>query len=273
MKMQDNNYILGTHYEELERLGLQHAVWKEHAQEAWAGAGFEKGQTIADICCGPGYASLDLAEIVGPTGKVVAIDRSENFLSTLNQRALAKGLTNIQTVSCDFNVEQMPDIQLDNAWARWAFAFMQDPRNVLEQVVSRLKEGGKLVVHEYFCWETWRMVPRCEPVEEFGYRFIKNWRLDGGEPNIGLDLLEWLPSLGCTVVSTRQFVRFAQPHAELWQWPKTFVFVGVDRLVDLGKMSATEAEIVKQAWLKHEANPNAYIVTPGLLEIIAQRKC
>lgn len=270
--MQDDDYILGTHTEELERLGLQHAVWKEHAQEAWASAGFGKDQTIADICCGPGYASLDLAEIVGPGGSIVAIDRSEKFLSTLNTRAHTSGLSNIQTVMCDFNADQMPNITLDHAWARWAFAFMQRPRDVLEQVVNRLRIGGKLVVHEYFCWETWRMVPRCSPVEEFGYRFIANWRLDGGEPNIALDILEWLPSLGCTVVSMRQHVRFAQPHMELWQWPKTFVFVGVERLVDLGKMSVDEAEIVKQAWLTLETNPNAYIVTPGLLEIIATKQ-
>lgn len=116
------------------------------------------------------------------------------------------------------------------------------------------------------------MVPRCHPVEEYGKRFIANWRLDGGEPNIGLDLLEWLPSLGCTVVSTRQIVRLAQPHMDVWQWPKTFVMVGVDRLVDLGKMTPEEAIIAKDAWMKMEANPYAYIVTPGLLEIVAEKQ-
>ena len=69
----------------------------------------------------------------------------------------------------------------------------------------------------------------------------------------------------------RHGLGLAQPHQAVWQWPTTFVFVGVDRLVDLGKMTADEAEIVKDAWMKHEANPNAYLVTPGLLEIIVEK--
>jgi len=116
--MSDSDYILGTHDEELERLGLQHNVWSAYAHEAWARAGFAQGQTIADIGCGPGFASIDLAQIVGPTGSVIAMDRSEHFLASLNKRARQSGLTNINTVSCDFNIDPIPDTPLDNAWAR-----------------------------------------------------------------------------------------------------------------------------------------------------------
>ena len=38
------------------------------------------GSRVIDIGCGPGYATLDLAEIVGRTGEVFAIERSERFL-------------------------------------------------------------------------------------------------------------------------------------------------------------------------------------------------
>ena len=57
----DRDYVLGTQDEEIQRLRLQHAVWRPRALEAWRRARFNAGQTIVDIDCGPGYASLDLA--------------------------------------------------------------------------------------------------------------------------------------------------------------------------------------------------------------------
>src|SRR5678816_202122 len=76
----EQDYVLGTHDEELNRLGLQHRVWRPRALDAWRRAGFTIGQTILDVGCGPGYATLDLAEIAGTTGRVVAMDRSARFL-------------------------------------------------------------------------------------------------------------------------------------------------------------------------------------------------
>jgi ubiquinone/menaquinone biosynthesis C-methylase UbiE len=62
----EKDYLLGTHDEEVERLGLQHRVWRPRASDAWRRAGFTTGQTLLDVGCGPGWATLDLAEIVGP---------------------------------------------------------------------------------------------------------------------------------------------------------------------------------------------------------------
>jgi len=66
----ERDYVLGTHHEEIARLRLQHRVWRARVLEAWRGAGFAPGHTLLDIGCGPGYAALDLAEIVGPGGRI-----------------------------------------------------------------------------------------------------------------------------------------------------------------------------------------------------------
>src|SRR6476659_10610081 len=63
----DRDYLLGTHDQEVRRLGVQHAVWRARVLDAWQRAGFGPGQAILDLGCGPGYAALDLAEVVGPT--------------------------------------------------------------------------------------------------------------------------------------------------------------------------------------------------------------
>ena len=59
--MSERDYVLGTHDAEVERLGLQHRVWRERARDAWARAGIAAGQTVIDVGAGPGYAAIDLA--------------------------------------------------------------------------------------------------------------------------------------------------------------------------------------------------------------------
>ncbi len=86
--MTEHDYVLGTHDDELIRLGLQHRVWRPRALDVWRRAGFTVGQTLLDVGCGPGYATADLAGIVGDRGQVVAVDRSERFLEVL--RAIAR---------------------------------------------------------------------------------------------------------------------------------------------------------------------------------------
>src|SRR5262245_42646751 len=76
----EREYVLGTKDDEIERLGLQHRVWRPRALDAWRRAGITVGQTVIDVGAGPGHAAIDLAGIVGPLGKVVAVDRSAHFL-------------------------------------------------------------------------------------------------------------------------------------------------------------------------------------------------
>ena len=119
MTRMEKDYILGTHDDEIERLGLQHRVWRPYVTDAWHRAGFAAGQTLLDIGCGPGYASLDLAEITGPTGKIHAFDRSRRFLNALDAAARARGLANITAEEIDLDLGALPDAHADGAWCRW----------------------------------------------------------------------------------------------------------------------------------------------------------
>src|SRR6185436_18590137 len=95
MKPDEKEYVLGTDRAELERLGLQHQLWLAQAAAAWERAGFRRGQKLLDVGCGPGFATIDLAQRVGPRGKVVAVDISQRFLAHLETLAKARGLANI----------------------------------------------------------------------------------------------------------------------------------------------------------------------------------
>jgi 2-polyprenyl-3-methyl-5-hydroxy-6-metoxy-1,4-benzoquinol methylase len=54
------------------------------------------GQVVADLGCGSGYYTLPLAELVGPEGKVYAVDLGKNCIRALEKKADKGGYHNIE---------------------------------------------------------------------------------------------------------------------------------------------------------------------------------
>ncbi len=269
---QNRDYVLGTDDEEISRLALQHRVWRPRALDAWRRAGFSVGQTLMDIGCGPGHASFDLAGIVGPTGRVIAVDGSRRFLDFLQATCSQRGLGNIETTEADLDRADLPESAADGAWCRWVFAFVKNPRRVLERVRAALKPGGVLVLHEYFDYSTWRVTPRSARIEQFVQAVMKSWRADGGEPDIALELSVWLGELRFEIKEMRPIVDIVPPTNFVWQWLRTFIHVNRQRLLKLGHLTAEQAEGISQALEEVEAGPHAFMVTPAVLEIIVVRQ-
>ena len=266
------DYVLGTHDEEIERLGLQHRAWRQRALEAWNSAGIGPGHTVLDVGCGPGYAALDLAELVGPSGRVVALDKSERFLRALDVKCRERGSDNIITHPVDLDTGEFPEVIADRAWGRWLFAFVKDPRAVLARIAAALAPDGVIVVHEYFDYATWRAAPRCPELEEFVSAVMASWRDNGGEPDIALSLPRWLEELGFELRSARPIIDVVQPDHPKWPWLATFVEVARSRLVDLGHLSPSRSESIWRAFLALQATPGARMITPAVLEIVAARR-
>jgi SAM-dependent methyltransferase len=254
-------YVLGTNDEELSRLGLQHRVWRDRALDAWRRAGFGAGQTILDVGCGPGFATADLA---GIAARVVAVDQSKRFLEALVRD---RGKSNIETFQLDLNTEPLPVKDADGVWVRWVFAFVRSPRNLLDRIRAALKPGGMIVIHEYFDYSTWRFSERSEIFENFVATVMRSWRASGGEPDIARELLTWL---GGDVVSAKPLIEVITPRDFMWQWPKTFVNVGLDRLVELGEMTSPDAAAVRKEFARLEAVKGIRMFTPAVLEIICR---
>src|SRR5436305_10635023 len=85
---QEKEYVLGTNYEELNRLGFQHQMWRAQAYAIWERAKFAPGMRLLDVGCGPGFATRDLSALVGSQGAVGAIDQSEKFVEHVKSLSL-----------------------------------------------------------------------------------------------------------------------------------------------------------------------------------------
>src|SRR6266581_79421 len=112
----ERDYVLGTHDEELARLGLQHRVWRPVVLDCWTKAGITVGSRVLDVGAGPGYAAVDLAEIVGPAGEVVAIERSNKFVRAMGEAVRGQSLTNVRIHELDLMTDDLPKGDYDFSW-------------------------------------------------------------------------------------------------------------------------------------------------------------
>jgi SAM-dependent methyltransferase len=269
--MTERDYLLGTHDEEVERLGLQHRVWRPRVLDAWRRAGITTGMRIVDAGAGPGWATVDLAEITGPDGRVHALERSHRFLAALKEAADLRGLTNIEAHELDLTTDPLPVGGVDAVWVRWVLTFLADPSPVVRKLAATLKPGGVAVIHEYLDYRTWSLAPACPEQEAFKDVVIRSWRESGGEPDVGRALPVMLSKAGLRVRELRPIIDVVSPRNYVWRWAASFLHTYLDRLVADGKADAGWAESVRAAFAHAEADPDTVMVTPMVLEVIAEK--
>lgn len=267
----ERDYLLGTNDAEVERLGLQHRVWRPKVLDAWRRAGITTGSTVIDAGAGPGWASLDLAELVGPNGRVHALERSARFLDVLNGVARQRGMGNVTTHNIDLVTEAVPPSGADAFWIRWVLAFVSDPALVLGKLSGALRPGGVAVIHEYLDYGTFAILPDAPAVEEFKRFVVDDWRASGGEPDIGRQLPTRLPQAGMRIVSMRPIVEVVTIKDFVWQWPTTWGRNYPKFLADNGKVDRAWADRVIAAFDAAQDNPDAVMITPMVLEVIAEK--
>lgn len=270
--MTEKDYVLGTHDEEIARLGLQHRVWRPAVLDCWQRAGISRGTRVIDVGAGPGFATLDLAGIVGPQGEVLAAERSGRFLDTARKACVDRGFSNVRFRNMDLMNESLEVTGFDAAWCRWVACFVSSPATLIQRIAAALRKGGVAVFHEYSDYGTFRFTPRRPALERFALEVMASWRAAGGEPDIGRDLLTLLPAAGLRVRQVRHHIFAVTIRDEFWQWPASFVGINADRLRELGRVDGAWAEEVRTAFRDAESDERTVFTTPLVLEVIAERQ-
>lgn len=267
--MNEPGYILGTQDEELVRLGFQHRLWGKEAFALWERAGFGPGQTILDVGCGPGYASIDLAALVGPAGRVISVDESARFVQHLRDQQRALNIRNVDVRQGDVQQLDLPPDSIDGAYARWVLCFVRDPQAVVEGVARALRPGGVFAVQDYLNYRTISLAPKNAAMERVARAVYESWQRRGGDPDIAGRLPAMMATCGLNIREVHPIVRVARPGSALWDWPTTFFRNYLPVLVEMGLLSVGESEAFETQWAQYEADPSSLFCTPILLDIIA----
>ena len=130
----------------LEQLS-EHPLIRALNRARLAAADVRPGSTVLDLGCGIGSDALMLAEAVGPSGHVYAVDRSRVMTEATARRARERSLT-ITCQECDAASLPFPDKVFDVVWLERVLMHVVSPLDVLTEIRRVLRGGGQLGVSE-----------------------------------------------------------------------------------------------------------------------------
>lgn len=108
----------------------------------------KKGQRVIDIGPGMGYFSIPLAQIVGPSGHVTAIDIQEKMLIALNRRAKKYGMSEIISTYLANPDSLGSHPPVDFVLAFWMAHEVPDQKRFLSEICGLLKPSGLFLLVE-----------------------------------------------------------------------------------------------------------------------------
>ena len=105
----------------------------------------QNGQVVADLGCGSGYYVFPLAELVGPEGKVYAVDLDQKIIRALEKKAIKRGYHNIEArASSASDVSFIKDGSVDFVLANGLLCSMAGHRQSAVNEIKRiLKPTGQ----------------------------------------------------------------------------------------------------------------------------------
>jgi ubiquinone/menaquinone biosynthesis C-methylase UbiE len=138
---------------------LSHLTWDEvfarQQQRAFLlSAWFESlhlkaGDHVLDLGAGPGYVSLQMASLVGPTGLIYAVDREAEALSHLQGRLRHDQVTTVQCIVADILQFDPQDELVSAALLAMVLHHSDDPAAMIGALASLLPLNARAVLAEF----------------------------------------------------------------------------------------------------------------------------
>jgi SAM-dependent methyltransferase len=140
-----------------ERWGDAAAGW-ERRREAWQASSAmvsswlvdhvdpQPGQTILELAAGPGDTGLMAAELVGPSGKLISTDASDEMLEVARRRAEELGIANAEFKVMEGEWIDLRTATVDGVLCRWGYMLMLDPEASLRETRRVLRPGGRVAL-------------------------------------------------------------------------------------------------------------------------------
>ena len=107
------------------------------------------GQVVADIGAGSGVITMMMAQVVGPTGKVFAVDIQQEMLDLLGDKLKNRDIQNIELVLGTEKSPKLEPASLDLAIMVDVYHEFEYPYEMMLELSKALKPGGRILFVEY----------------------------------------------------------------------------------------------------------------------------
>jgi len=153
MGLKQPEYVLGHTNAEQLRLIRQARVLAPFTDRLFRDAGIASGMRVLDLGCGMGDVTMLAAQLVGPTGRVVSIDRDQASIETAQRRVSAIGLENVRFHQADLLTFEDSE-PFDAIVSRLVLEFVPDTTAVIKQLSILLRPEGIMAFQEP-SWRIW----------------------------------------------------------------------------------------------------------------------
>jgi ubiquinone/menaquinone biosynthesis C-methylase UbiE len=188
------SYLLGHSEREMERLDRQARLIDPMTRRFFFAAGIGPGMRVLDVGSGAGNTATLAAELVGPAGEVVGVDRAPAALATARARVKALGLRNVTFIEGEPGAISI-DRSFDAALGRYVLMFQREPAALVRNVAAHVKPGGPIVFHEPD-WDGVRSHPSAPVYMEACRWIVRTVELTGNRARMGAELYETFLAAG-----------------------------------------------------------------------------
>jgi SAM-dependent methyltransferase len=145
-----NRYALGHTPQEHDRLRRQARMWEAAAGRLFDRAGLGPGASCLDAGCGPGETMRSMAERVGPTGRVLGIDRDASLGALAVETLHREGHRQCAFTGHDLSeAAAVPGGPFDLIYARLLLFHIPQRVDVLSRLWDAVAPGGHLIIQDY----------------------------------------------------------------------------------------------------------------------------
>ena len=198
MRDSDNvnaSYPIGHTRRERKRLMEQSRVFGTFTKQVLLDAGVTKGMRVLDVGCGVGDVSFLCAELVGPKGEVVGVDRDPAVVEVAQERARAAWVGHVTFQEGDL-LALDTDAPFDAVVGRFVLMCEADPVAALQAVMRHLRPNGIAAFQE----GDFTFTPMAVPPTAL-YKQIIDWiwragRQTGAEMQMGFKLYQTYVAAG-----------------------------------------------------------------------------
>jgi ubiquinone/menaquinone biosynthesis C-methylase UbiE len=182
-----SDYAMGSTDRERQRLMRQGAVLRGFLASAFRAAGIAPGVRVLDLGCGVGDVAMLAADLVGPTGSVVGIDRDAASVAWASKRVAEAGYANIRFQTTEF--QDFADAQpFDALVGRFILLYLPDPTATLRHLSQRLRSGAVIAFMEPDFTVDSSVFPEMPEFKDCGRWISEALRHSGARIDMGMRL-------------------------------------------------------------------------------------
>jgi precorrin-6B methylase 2 len=108
-----------------------------------------EGMTVAEIGAGSGWLTIEVAQRVGPSGRVYSTELTAARLDEIREAAGKAGLRNVTVLQAGARATNLSATCCDAIFMRRVYHHLNDPAAILTSIHEALRSGGRLVIIEF----------------------------------------------------------------------------------------------------------------------------